>query len=79
MSSCEILRTNLKMYKRGTLTNGSENKKIDNDAQGFTYKRRKEGRRGLTSNEDSVDASIQGLEDDIKVSKERLIIVASNS
>ena len=40
--------------------------------------RREEG-RGQASIEDYVDASIRGLEDYIKNSKERLITAASNS
>ena len=43
------------------------------------YVSRKEGGRGLTSIEDCVDASIQGLEDYIEKSKERLIAAANNS
>ena len=37
------------------------------------YVSRKEGGRGLASIEDSVDASIRGLEDKTEKSKERLI------
>ena len=37
-----------------------------------------EGKRGLDSIEDSKDASIQGLKDYIKKSKERLITVTRN-
>ena len=40
---------------------------------------RKEGGRGLTSIEDSIDALIQGLKDCIKKCKERLITVTTNS
>ena len=40
---------------------------------------RKEGEKELTSVEDSVDASIQGLEGYIKNSKEILITAANNS
>ena len=40
---------------------------------------RKEGRRGLASIEDSVDASIRELEDYIKKTQKRLITAASNS
>ena len=40
---------------------------------------RKEGGRGLTSIKDCIDASIQGLKDYIKKSKERLITVATSS
>ena len=40
---------------------------------------RKEGGRGHSSIKDSVDASIQGHEDDIKKSKERLVTASTNS
>ena len=43
------------------------------------YVLRKVGERGLTSIEDSMDVSIQGLEDYIKKSKEGLTIVANDS
>ena len=36
---CKILGTILKMDKEETQTNGPEGKKVDNDAQGFTFKR----------------------------------------
>ena len=39
----------------------------------------KEGRRGLTNIKDSVDASIRGLEDFMKKTRERIIIAASNN
>ena len=40
---------------------------------------RKEGERGLASNEDSVEASIWELEESIKKNNERIITAASNS
>ena len=43
------------------------------------YVTRKEGGRGLTSIEDSVDTSILRLRDYIQKSKERLITAASSS
>ena len=43
------------------------------------YVSRKEEGRGLTSIEDCMDASIQGLENYIKKNKERLITASSNS
>ena len=53
------------MDKEGTQTNGPENKKFNDDAQGLTsewwhrlYKSKKEGGRELTSIEDNMDASI---------------------
>ena len=42
------------------------------------YVSRKEGRRGLTSFEDSVDASIQQLEDNLEKCGERLITATKN-
>ena len=42
------------------------------------YASRKEGKRGLASIEDSVDASIRRLDDCIKKSKERLITAVNN-
>ena len=42
------------------------------------YMTRKRGRRGLASLEDCVDVSIQGLDDYMQKSKERLIIAPSN-
>ena len=39
---------------------------------------RKEGGRGLVSSEGSVDATIQGLKEFIKNSKEKLITAANN-
>ena len=43
------------------------------------YVSRKEGVRALANVEDSVDASIQGLEEYTKKSKEKFIIAAKNS
>ena len=43
------------------------------------YVSRKEGRRGLASIRDCIDTSMQGLENNIKKSRERLITAASNS
>ena len=43
------------------------------------YVLRKEGERGLTSTEDCINASIQGLKKYIKKSQERLIATANNS
>ena len=43
------------------------------------YVSRKEGGKGLANIEDSVDASIRGVEDYIKKSKERLMTVASKT
>ena len=69
-----------------TQTNGPEEKKVDDRAQGIqkiTYtdnmcQEKKKGRE-LTSMEDCVDSSIWEFGDDIKKSKERLITVAINS
>ena len=43
------------------------------------YMSRKEGRRGLASNEDSVDASIKRVEDYIEKHGERLITATRNN
>ena len=43
------------------------------------YVSRKEEGRGLASIEDSIDASIRRLEDNIKKSKEKLITATRNS
>ena len=43
------------------------------------YESRKEGRRGLTSIEDSVDASVQQLEDYIEKRGRRLITASRNN
>ena len=43
------------------------------------YVLRKEGGRGLTSIEDWIDASVQGLKDYIKKSKEKLTKTANRS
>ena len=60
----KLQRTILKMDKRGTQTNGSEYKKVDEDSQGFISERwhklyvsRKERERIPTSIEDSVNVS----------------------
>ena len=45
----------------------------------MTHVSRKEGGRGLTSREDSVDALTQRLKDYMKTSQERLITVTRNS
>ena len=63
VSPCKILWTILKMDKGRTQTNGSQDKKTN---EGHVSK--KEGRE-LPSIEDSVNASIQWLEDSIKRSK----------
>ena len=62
-------------------------KKVDDYAQGFSFKRmtnklyvsRKERGRGLTSIEDCIVASTQGLDDVIKKGQERLITAAKSS
>ena len=69
------------MDNGGTYINGPEDKKIDDDEWGFiseTWHRqtlcvKKEGGRRLSIIEDCVDASIQGLKDQIEKNKERLI------
>ena len=38
-SPCKVLGTNLEMYERRTSTNRPEDKKTNDDAQGFTSKR----------------------------------------
>ena len=43
------------------------------------YVSRKEGGKGLTSTEDSIDASIQRLEDYIEKREERLITATRNN
>ena len=71
------------MDKRGNLKNGPKDKKVDDYAQGLTFKKWHrqmiEGGSRHTSIEDSMDATIQGLKDYIKKSKERLITTASTS
>ena len=74
------------MNKRGTQTNGPENKEVDEYAQGLMsnrwqreYVSRKEKERGLASIEDCIDSWTQWFENYIKKSKERLIIAAKNS
>ena len=84
---CKILGTLLKMVKGKRQANGPENKKIEDNAQGFIsercidrlYVQRKEGGKEHPRIKGCVYTSIQGLEDDIKKSKERLIVAASNS
>ena len=83
--SCKILGTIFKMDEGGTQTNREEGKKVDDDAQGFTsegwhrlYVSRKGGRR-VSSTEYSMNASISGLEDNIKKSKEGLITAVNIS
>ena len=68
-----------------TQTNGLEDKKIDDYAQGFTsegwhelYTSRKAGGRGLARIENCIDTSTQRHEDYIKKSKERLITIETN-
>ena len=67
------------MVEGGTLTNGPKDKEIDDDAHGLRserlyrlYMTRKEG-RGFASIEDCVGASMQGLGEYIKKSKERFL------
>ena len=74
------------MYKEETQTNGAKGKKLDDCAQGFTFKRwdrlyvsRKEGGTGIISIEDCLDASIKGLEDYTKKSKEKLVTAANTA
>ena len=43
------------------------------------YVSRKEGRRGVPNFQDSVDASTQRIEDNIKKSLERLILATKNN
>ena len=66
------------MSKRETQTNGPKNKKIEDDAKRFSsredvdklYVSRKERWRGLANIEDCEYASMQGLEDYIKMNEE---------
>ena len=74
------------MDKGRTRTNEPDDKKVNDNVQGLTFKNwhrqyvsRKEKGREFSSIEDSVDASIWWLKDYIKKSKERLITVAHNS
>ena len=76
--------TILKMDKGGTQTNGPKDKEIDDYAPGLTPERWHRQMIFIKEEEDSstlrtVDASIQGLKDYIRKSKERLIRAASNS
>ena len=80
----KILSTILEMDEGRTSTNEPEDKKTNNDAKGLTSERwetvsRNEEGRGPTNIEDSVDASIPGLEDYNKKNKERLITATRNS
>ena len=74
--SSKILGTILKIYKGRTLMNGTEDKKVDDNVQCRSrddiYRlcvSREEGGRGLANPEESVDASVRGLEDYIKKAK----------
>ena len=83
--SCKILWTILKMNKRELRQMDQRTKKLmtkhkvlypkgDVDRQFLLGKRG----RGLSSIVNFIDASLHGLEDDIKKSKERLITAANN-
>ena len=86
---CKILKTILKKDPGGTQTNGPKSKKIDNFTQGITSerlyrqivcaKKKNGGKSRLASFEYCVNASIQGLDDYIKKSKNRLITAANNN
>ena len=73
--------------KIATQTNGPKDKKAYDDAQDLTTKRwqagyicrEKKGGRWFASIQDGVDASIHGLKDNFKKSKERLIPAVSDS
>ena len=59
-----------------------ENKKIADYKQGLTFERlyvSRQGEKEIANIEDCLEVSIQGLEDDIKKSKEILITTASNT
>ena len=84
---CKIVGTILERDACRTSTNGTENKRVDDDVLGFIPERwprqtigvkKRKGRR-TTIIEDSGNASIWGLDDYIKKSKDRLITVAGNS
>ena len=81
----KILRTILKKDPRGTLTNGSKDKEINDSEQGFMTERwhrwyvSRNGGRGHNSTEDYIDVSRQGFKKGFKKSKERLITATSNS
>ena len=66
------------MNKR-TSTNGPEDKKTNDEAQGFSQTDYIEEGRGLGSIEDCVDASVQQLKDYITKSKGILNTVIRNS
>ena len=73
---------NIRKFK--TQTNGPKDKDIGDSVHSRDYIHRlhvsrKEGERGLRNIEDHVITSIQGLDDSIEESKERIITAASNS
>ena len=75
------------MDEGGTQTNGPEDKKAmimhkalrQRDVIDRLHVSRKEGKRGLASTEDYVEASIRGIKEYIKKSKEKLITTTSSS
>ena len=71
----------LKWTREELKKNGPENKKNDNNAQDIDrlYVSRIEEGRGLASIEDSVDTSIQRLEDCIEKCRGRLITATRNN
>ena len=68
------LKTQKKYIERYWQKKGDPTDDIDR-----LYGSRKEGGRGLTGREDGIDLSMQGLEDNIRKSKERLITAANSS
>ena len=84
---CKINEAILTLNKRKTQTNRSDDKKVNmihkalylRDNIDRVYVSRKEVGRRLVSIEDSMDASIQELEGDMKKCKEKLIITVNNS
>ena len=72
------------MHKGRTLTNGPEDRNVDDDALGFTerwqiLRVKKQGGSGIANIEKSVDESIRKLEDYVQKIKERIITSANNS
>ena len=76
------------MDKSGTQINGPEDKTFDDHAQYLKYERwqrlyfsGKEGEGGFANSKECVEASIRGIEDNMKKTKnkKRLNSVASNS
>ena len=78
---CIILETILEVDQRITAINGTEDKKVNDNALGLISERwhMGQGGRELVSIEYSVDGSTRSFEDDIKKGKGRLMTVTRNN